>query len=895
VEEWLTQLEELTATSPAPERLPELLQRVDALAEAAPDVAAAVEEVEHRLDASANAVLLRYARARLQERLGQTAAARGYARVAAELGQVEQWEAAHALVRHALRLSSDPDWVPLLLETSGHLAEPAVRREDLALAAHLAPQHPQVLWAQAQAAQAEGKADRAAELLLRALRGFIETGDALRAEDAVLMALDNPSAALTHHLLDLLPTMGEQDMLPLAEVTADLLEPVVDKFHLGPRLVQALEQTLVRASEGLPSLRRRYLQAVVRLRGDAPAVSAAAEETGLTDPAVPFARALPAFQAALALARGALVKHRTWGVGRIRAVSESGLVVDFPEHKGQAMARSMAQRSLRPVSPQSLEAVMYLHGPALREEARQDPVALLLRVIDEVGGKASVGDFKQWLAGAILPEASWNAWWKGAREAAAQDPRIDHSHAFEGDYRRAGSGGRTAVRLPALKRADGLAAGARMIQRLLKQHPELEEAAREKYGPVLADWVEREETNEGRLAAALLLGGWYPQERRRWAAVVARLIVEARALNLLHTGADQQVALDLVLDSDDPDDALVMALGSRFGVVREAARERLVALGEALVDLLWAYLQSEQAPVPVQVEIIRLALHERARWESSRDPWVVLLAALDALSQAKAQRDIVALAEMLRPEGALADLLGGRPCPPEREHNLESSLLTLSRYHRRAAVVRDFLAATGHEQYTPHLEPPRPAAESQRVIPERNPQVLLMTRETYEAKVERREQLRRELAGEIPRLIAAARALGDLSENADYHAARERQGLAAAEVRALDATIDHARILEDLRIHGDQVTAGTEVLLRELPSGAERTVWLLGQDDNYHGPEVVNYRAAIGQALLEHKPGDQVTVESEGEAVTYEVVSVRKRLPEVKKAGPAGRRGMFTD
>jgi transcription elongation factor GreA len=299
--------------------------------------------------------------------------------------------------------------------------------------------------------------------------------------------------------------------------------------------------------------------------------------------------------------------------------------------------------------------------------------------------------------------------------------------------------------------------------------------------------------------------------------------------------------------------------------------------------------------VPVQVEVIRLALDEWHRWEEHSDPWVVLLAVLDALSQARAERDITALAETLRPENPLAALLCNRSCPVEREPSLESALLALSHYHRRAAVVREFLQAIGQEQYAAHLEPPPPAAESRRVIPERNPQVLLMTRETYEAKVDRREQLRRELAGEIPRLIAAARALGDLSENADYHAARERQGLAAAEARALDAVIEHARILEDLRISGDQVTAGTEVLLRELPSGAERTVWLLGQDDNYHGPEVINYRAAIGQALLEHKPGDQVTVEGEEGAITYEIVSVRKRLPEVKKSAPPGRRGMFTD
>ena len=893
MDEWLAQLDELLAAPAAGAELPELLAQMDALLESAPDAEAALEEVIQRADATPEALLPRYARARLQERAGLPAAARGYARVARDLGKLGQWDTAHALVRHALRLAPDPELVPQLLEASSH-QPPAARLEDLALAGHLAPQNPQVLWAQAQAASAEGKPDRASELLLRALRGFIETGDGASAEDALLTALDSPTAALAHHLLELLPIMAEKNLQALAEITLDLLDPVVDKFRLSQSRARALAATLSRGEASL-SLRRRYVDAVAHLRGDPQAVTAAAEETGLLDPAKPFAKVLPAFQAALSFARGALVKHRNWGVGKITGVSEGGLIIDFAGNKGQQMARSMAQRSLRPVSPHSLEAVIYLRGKALREEAHQDPPGLLLRVVDELGGKASVPDFKQWLAGTIIPDTSWSSWWKTAREAAAQDPRIDHSHAFEGDYRRAAGGKKGTVRLPVLRRADGLATAARMVHRLVSQHPELGEAAQEKYGPVLADWVEKDETPEGQMAAALLLGGWYSDDRRRWGDLVAHLMVTARALNLLNTAADQQVALELALASDDPDDALVMALGSRFAPVREAARKHLVTLGPALADLLWAYLQSEQAPVAVQVEIIRLALDERAHWQDRRDPWVVFLAALDTLAQAKTERDIAAIMEMLSGAGALADLLRDRPCPTERSHNLESSLLTLAHYHRRAAVVRAFLTASGHEQWLPNLEPPRPSEDGGRVIPERNPKVILMTRETYEGKVERREQLRKELATEIPRLIAAARELGDLSENADYHAARERQGLAAAEARSLDATVDHARILEDLQIVGDRVMAGTEVLLRELPSGAERTLWLLGQDDSHHGPEVINYRAAVGQALIEHKVGDQVTVESETETLSYEIISVKKRLPEVKKVEKGGRRGMFSD
>jgi transcription elongation factor GreA len=153
-----------------------------------------------------------------------------------------------------------------------------------------------------------------------------------------------------------------------------------------------------------------------------------------------------------------------------------------------------------------------------------------------------------------------------------------------------------------------------------------------------------------------------------------------------------------------------------------------------------------------------------------------------------------------------------------------------------------------------------------------------MTRQTHQQKVSRLEQLQRELATDIPRMIAAARELGDLSENADYHAARERQGLAAAEVRALEALLERARLIEDLDITAEDVSVGTEVELRQ-PDGERRRVWILGQDDNYHGDNVINYRAGLGQSLVGHQIGDTVEVRGETGMETFEILSIVPRLP----------------
>ncbi len=894
----LAQLTEILDTvSSAPDDLRAVLDRLDrvcALVDAEPAVSEALEELDRRLQGGQDTLLVRYARARLQEQAGLPAAARGYARVARDLTERQQWPLARSLVLRALDLSANADLAPLLLEISSGLNDPLVYREDLRLAARLAPHSPAVQFAQAQMALQEGHSERASQLAVRALRGFVEAGDSSSAEDALLLCLEVPTASSARDLLSQLPLMVEKGMSSLAETVLDLLDPHFEEFHLGRPLLKTLEATLLRG-EAPPALRERYVATVARVRGKAQVVRAAAEETGLTDPTVPFAEALAAFQTALSLARGAVVKHRTWGVGRIRAVTEDNLIIDFAGRRGQTMARSMARRSLTPVPPQSLEAQIFLHGDALRQEAQQDPVALILRVIDEVGGKASSTEIKQWLAGTLVPDSSWPAWWKQAREAAAQDPRIDRTQALQGHYRRAAGERPTVVPLPVLKRQDSLAAAVQMIRRLLSQHPEQSEAARSKYAAIVSDWRQREESPEGRLHAALLLARWSPQDRPALGEEVATLLTASRALNLLPSAAEQQEALELALESPAPEPVLLAALGSRFASVRHEARTRLLAFGAPLGDLLWQYLHSEAASVPVQVEVIRLLLETGAVAQPEREPWALALAVLRALSSATARRDIEALLQLLAAQGGLVALVRGRPCPPALEHQIEESLVRLRAHPRRVRGAADFLEAAGHTALLLHLKEPQPSGDREQLLPERNPQIILMTRATYESKVARRDQLRRELVTEIPRLIAAARALGDLSENADYHAARERQGLAAAEARALDTVLHRARVIEDLPVAGDRAAPGTEVTLCDLTTGEERTVWILGHDDAYHGPEVINYRAPLGQALVGRRPGEEVTVELGGDTLTYRIVAVRKRLPSAPTSGAKRRARRSSD
>lgn len=127
---------------------------------------------------------------------------------------------------------------------------------------------------------------------------------------------------------------------------------------------------------------------------------------------------------------------------------------------------------------------------------------------------------------------------------------------------------------------------------------------------------------------------------------------------------------------------------------------------------------------------------------------------------------------------------------------------------------------------------------------------------------------------EIARKIEAAREMGDLSENGDYHAAKEEQGKMEARIRHIDALIRNAEIVE---VDGasDEIVAGSVVEIRY--EGDEETErYLIGSiEENHADLDVMSPGSPLGQALLGAKAGDVVDfVNPSGRTMKVEIVQV---------------------
>ena len=122
--------------------------------------------------------------------------------------------------------------------------------------------------------------------------------------------------------------------------------------------------------------------------------------------------------------------------------------------------------------------------------------------------------------------------------------------------------------------------------------------------------------------------------------------------------------------------------------------------------------------------------------------------------------------------------------------------------------------------------------------------------------------------------IEEARAHGDLSENAEYHAAKEKQGFLETELREIEDKISRAQIIDPSTLDGDRVVFGATVALLNLDTDEEVTYSIVGVEEADVKAGTISYKSPIARGLIGKEEGDEVVVQVPGGARTYEIVEV---------------------
>ncbi len=149
-----------------------------------------------------------------------------------------------------------------------------------------------------------------------------------------------------------------------------------------------------------------------------------------------------------------------------------------------------------------------------------------------------------------------------------------------------------------------------------------------------------------------------------------------------------------------------------------------------------------------------------------------------------------------------------------------------------------------------------------------------MTREGYEKLKADLDRMQHAEMIEVAKRIAAARELGDLSENAEYHAAREDQGMLQARIDALKDKLGRAYFVDRSSLASDAIVFGARVQVKDLDLGEEEIFELVGPGEEDYNNNKILITSPIGQGLVGKKLGDVAEIQVPMGMLRFEILAI---------------------
>ena len=129
---------------------------------------------------------------------------------------------------------------------------------------------------------------------------------------------------------------------------------------------------------------------------------------------------------------------------------------------------------------------------------------------------------------------------------------------------------------------------------------------------------------------------------------------------------------------------------------------------------------------------------------------------------------------------------------------------------------------------------------------------------------------------EISEQIAIARGFGDLSENAEYDEAKKEQAKVEEEINRLQATIRTATVVADDEITTERVSIGTIVRVKDLDENETYEYAIVGANEADPAADKISNESPVGKALLGHKAGETVKIETQAGVVKYKILEIQR-------------------
>lgn len=149
-----------------------------------------------------------------------------------------------------------------------------------------------------------------------------------------------------------------------------------------------------------------------------------------------------------------------------------------------------------------------------------------------------------------------------------------------------------------------------------------------------------------------------------------------------------------------------------------------------------------------------------------------------------------------------------------------------------------------------------------------------LTKEGYERLKAELDELKTDGRKEVAKAIAEAREKGDLSENAEYDAAKDAQGLLEMKINELEKTLANARIVDSSQLDSSKVTVLAKVTIKNTKSGKELTYQLVSESEADLKSKKISVSSPMGQGLLGKEVGEIAVVETPRGNIEFEIVDI---------------------
>lgn len=151
-----------------------------------------------------------------------------------------------------------------------------------------------------------------------------------------------------------------------------------------------------------------------------------------------------------------------------------------------------------------------------------------------------------------------------------------------------------------------------------------------------------------------------------------------------------------------------------------------------------------------------------------------------------------------------------------------------------------------------------------------------LTPEGYEKLRKELEHLKTVKRRALSKAIGEARSHGDISENAEYDAAKEAQGLNEKKIAELEAKLATAQILDSAAMSSDEVLIGATVKLKDMDSGEELEYTLVAEEEADFAANKISMQSPVGSGLVNHKKGEIVEIQVPRGVLKYKILKISR-------------------